>query len=304
MKTGIALGGGAAKGLAHIGVLKALRRRGVVPDLVAGTSMGALVGALYCLWGDIGAVEKFALGFENADLSPYLGARPSSSGLVSEKRIQSFLDDLLGETTIEALPLPFFCTATDVRRGGEVVLGSGSLARAVRASISVPLIFKPVSLDGRFLVDGGLVNPVPVDVLKKNGAAFTIAVNVISPLAERGRPAAKAARGAGPDREKPLIARLDEFFSRTLLSGGPGREPNLIETTLAAIEIMQEKLVLARLRVDAPDATIHVDTADFKMFEFYRPAAIIRCGEEAAERQLDVILKLGRELDPGAAREG
>lgn len=298
MKTGIALGGGGAKGLAHIGVLKALRRRGIAPDLVSGTSIGALVGALYCLRGEVAAVEEFALGFENADLSPYLAARPSSSGLVSEKRIQSFLEGLFAGAAIEALPLPFFCTATDIRRGSEVVLDRGGLARAVRASISVPLIFKPVALEGRFLVDGGLVNPVPVDVLKRKGAGFTIAVNVISPLEERGRAA------PGPTREKPLIARLDEFFRRTLLSGGSGREPNLIETTLAAIETMQEKLVLARLRVDAPDATIHVDTSGFRMFEFYRPAAIIRRGEEAAERQLDVILKLSRGLDPDAAREG
>ncbi len=298
MTTGIALGGGGAKGLAHIGVLKVLLQHGIVPEVVAGTSIGALVGALYCLKGDIHTVEEFALGFEDANLSRYLAARPSSSGLVSEKRIRGFLDDTLGTAAIESLDVPYFCIATDIRRGIEVVLDHGSLARAVRASISVPVIFKPVSWEGRFLVDGGLVNPVPVDTLKKNGAAFTIAVNVISPLLERTRSPER------PGKEKPLIARLDDFFSRKLLSGGAGKEPNLVETILATIEVMQEKLVMSRLRSDAPDVTIHVDTADFRMFEFYRPAEIIRRGEQAASRQLDTILGLRRQLDPETARRG
>ncbi len=299
MKIGIALGGGGAKGLAHIGVLKVLQEHGIEPDMVAGTSIGALVGALYCLRGDIRPVEEFALGFENADLSPYLAPRPSSSGLVSEKRIQRFLDGLLGDARIEDLKKPFFCPATDIRSGREFMLDRGGLARAVRASISVPVIFKPVGLRGRYLVDGGLINPVPVDVLKRNGAGFTIAVNVISPLPERPRPSPQP-RG----REKLLIARLDNFFSRKLLSGGPDKEPNLIETLLATIEIMQEKLVAARLRNDAPDAVIHVNTADFKMFEFYRPAEIIRCGEDTARRQVDGILRLRRRLDPAAGKGG
>jgi len=298
MKTGIALGGGGAKGLAHIGVLKVLEQNGIVPDMVSGTSIGALVGSLYCLRGDIRAVEEFALGFENADLSPYLAPRPSSSGLVSEKRIQGFLDKMLGDARIEDLGRPFFCIATDIRGGQEATLDRGSLARAVRASISVPVIFKPVRLHERYLVDGGLVNPVPVDVLKRHGADFTIAVNVFAPL-----PAQPPPRRPPPGKEKPLIARLDDFFSRKLLSGGPGKEPNLVETILATIEIMQQKLIAARLRGDAPDAVIQIDTSDIKMFEFYRPAEIIRRGEEAARRQIGTILALRRHLNTGLARE-
>ena len=299
MRTGIALGGGGAKGLAHIGALKALLRNGIVPGMVSGTSMGALVGGLYCLRNDIAAVEEFALGFENADLSSYLAARPSSSGLVSEKRIQAFLDGVFGSALVEELAIPFSCVAADVRSGREVVIDRGPLARAVRASISVPAIFKPVSFQGRYLVDGGLVNPVPVDALKRGGAGLTIAVNVITPPC--GRPLPRPRRGK---RNKPLIARLDDFFSRTLLSGGPHKEPNLIETTLATIEIMQEKLVMARLANDRPDVTIHVDTAGFKMFEFYRPAELIRRGEEAAERRLQAILRLRRRLGPAAGAGG
>ena len=146
MKTGIALGGGGAKGLAHIGVLKVLHEYGIVPDMVAGTSIGALVGALYLLRGEIKAVEEYALGFENSNLYPHLVPRPSSSGMISEKRIQAFLHGIFGTKRIEDLERPFFCPAADIRSGREVMFASGSLQRAVRASISVPVIFKPVCL--------------------------------------------------------------------------------------------------------------------------------------------------------------
>jgi NTE family protein len=297
MKTGIALGGGGAKGLAHIGVLKVLQANGIVPDMVSGTSMGALVGALYCLRNDIRSVEQFAMGFENASLSPYLAPRPSSSGLVSEKRIQDFLDCILGDARIEDLDRPFYCPAADIRRGREVMFTHGSLARAVRASISIPVIFRPVRLGNRFLVDGGLLNPVPVDVLKRNGAAFIIAVNVITPLPSR------SARPRLPKgREKLLLARFDHFVSRKLIGDRRLREPNVIETFLATLEIMQERLIAARLRNDAPDVAIHVNTADIKMFEFYRPAEIIRRGEEAARREITGVLDHWRRLRSAGKR--
>ena len=289
MKTGIALGGGGAKGLAHIGVLKVLQEHGIVPDLVAGTSIGALVGALYCLRGDIRAVEEFALGFEGANLTPYLAPRPSGSGLVSEKRIRSFLEKTLGSGLIEELDRPFFCPATDIRSGREVLLDRGPLALAVRASISVPIIFRPVRIGGGYLVDGGLVNPVPVDALKRSGADFTVAVNIITPrsLHPRRHPLPRG-------KEKLLLARLDRFISRKLLNGSQDREPNLVESLLSTIEIMQERLITARLGSDAPDAIIHVDTSDYKFFEFYRPAELIRRGEAAARLAIKDVLRRRR----------
>jgi len=285
MRTGIALGGGGAKGLAHIGVIKVLEEHGIFPQLVSGTSIGALIGAMYLLRGDIRAVEAFALGFENSNLYPYLVPRPSSSGLISEKRIQAFLNDVLGRKRFEDLPLPFFCPASDIRRGCEVMFANGSLQRAVRASISIPVIFKPARWRKNYLVDGGLINPVPVDVLKRSGSDFTIAVNVITQ-----RPSRLRRRSKANAREKLLLARLDDFFSRRLIYGNADEEPNLIESFLATMEIMQQKLIAARLLNDAPDAVIHVDTQDFKLFEFYRPAAIIRRGEETARREIKDIL--------------
>jgi NTE family protein len=285
MKTGIALGGGGAKGLAHIGVIKVLEEYGIFPHIISGTSIGALIGALYLLKGDIHAVEEYALSFENTNLYPYLVPRPSSSGLISEKRIQTFLNGIFGRKRFEDLNKPFFCTAADIRRGREVMFDRGSLQRAVRASISIPVIFKPVRLRKSYLVDGGLINPVPVDILKKNGSDFTIAINVITQRPLRPRPRNKASA-----KEKLLLARLDNFLSRKLISSRPDEEPNLIEAFLSTMEIMQEKLITARLQIDAPDVTIHIDTQDFKLFEFYRPAAIIRRGEETARREIRTVL--------------
>ncbi|MCU0237399.1 MAG: patatin-like phospholipase family protein [Acidobacteria bacterium] len=291
MKIGIALGGGGAKGLSHIGVLKVLQEHGLVPDMVAGTSIGALVGGLYVLRGNIRTVEEYALGFENSSLYPHLVPRPSSTGLISEKRIQVFLHGLFGAARIEDLERPFYCPAVDIRSGREVMFARGSLLQAVRASISVPVIFKPVRLRSSYLVDGGLLNPVPVDVLKRGGCDFTIAVNVITP-----RPLRPRRRRGNSSGDKLLLARLDDFLSRKLIAGRPGREPNVIESFLSTMEIMQQKLIAARLSNDAPDITIHVETSDFKFFEFYRPAEIIRRGEAAARLQVGAIVRGLRRL--------
>lgn len=299
MKIGIALGGGGAKGLAHIGVLKVLEAHGIVPDMVSGTSIGALIGALYLLRGDIHAVEAYALGFENSNLYPYLAPRPSSSGMISEKKIRAFLDGILGNTRIEDLDRQFFCPATDIRSGREVMFDRGSLQQAVRASISVPVLFKPVRLRNSYLVDGGLLNPVPVDVLKKQGSDFTIAVNVITPRPLRPRRQKKA-----NVKEKLLLARLNDFLSRKLDSGRPDREPNVIETFLATMEFMQQKLIAARLGNDVPDITIHVETSDFKFFEFYRPSAIIRRGEAAARREIGTVLASWRRRQAAEKKGG
>lgn len=298
MKTGIALGGGGAKGLAHIGVLKVLEGHGIIPDMVSGTSIGALIGALYVLRGSVAAVEEYALSFENSNLYPHLVPRPSSSGMISEKRIRAFLQGLFGSRRIEDLDRPFFCPAADIRNGREVMFDRGSLRQAVRASISVPVIFKPVRLRGRYLVDGGLLNPVPVDVLKKHDCGFTIAVNVIAPRPPRLR------RRKRPDvKEKLLLARLDDFLSRRLISGDPREEPNMIEAFLSTMEILQQKLIAARLCADVPDAVIHIQTSDISMFEFYRPAEIIRRGEEAARREIATVLASWRRRRRASGRE-
>lgn len=283
---GIALGGGGAKGYAHIGILRVLEEQGIVPGLVSGTSMGALIGALYCIHGGIGEVEKLALKFENADLRRYLAPKLSVSGLISEKKIRAFLVSVFGGRAIEDLPRPFFCTATDILSGAEVVFSKGNLVEAVMSSISIPVVFPPNRHQGRYLVDGGLVDLVPVNVLKNKGAGSTIAVNVLG-SSRRGKAGAKT--GRKQKGNTPLIERIDSFIVRRGNSRKKGNAPNIIEELLFTFEIMQQEIVQSKLKNDAPDVLIEVETSDFRIYEFNHPREIIERGAETTRRLIGSI---------------
>ena len=286
LKIGIALGGGGAKGLAHIGILRVLEEHGIVPDMVSGTSIGALIGALYCLNGNINEVEKLALEFENSDLHRYLAPKLSTSGLISEKRVRNFLKTVFREKKIENLKRPFFCTATDILNGDEVVFARGSLVEAVMSSISIPVVFPANRFTGRYLVDGGLVDPVPVKVLKQNGAALTIAVNVLSP----SRMMKTGAKTARKQKRNPLlIERIDSFIVRRGDSQKKGDAPNIIEELLFTFDIMQQEIVRSKLKDDAPDILVEVETSDFRIYEFNHPRKIIERGAETTQQLVNLI---------------
>ncbi|UCD10142.1 MAG: patatin-like phospholipase family protein [Dehalococcoidales bacterium] len=178
-KIGLALGGGAARGLSHIGVLKVLEDNDIYPDVITGTSIGALVGALYAGGMGIRDIEQFAVGLDFKRLALLTDITLPVSGLISGKRVISLIKSILGDLTFSQLKYDFACVATDIITGEQVVLREGSLVEAVRASISLPGIFTPVRIANRHLVDGGLVNEVPVSVCREIGAEYVIGVNVI-----------------------------------------------------------------------------------------------------------------------------
>ena len=179
MKLGYALGGGAARGLSHIGVLKVLDEQGIVPDIIAGTSIGAIVGALYAGGYKPSEIEQLVLGLDWKKLVRLVDMTLPLSGLLHGKHVVSLLRSVLGDLTFPQLRYDFACVATDIINGEQVVLRDGSLIDAVRASISIPGIFTPVAIKGRFLVDGGLINTVPVSVCRDMGAGYVIGVNVV-----------------------------------------------------------------------------------------------------------------------------
>lgn len=178
-KIGYALGGGAARGLSHIGVLKVLEEHSIFPDIITGTSIGALIGALYAGGIKIGDIEQFALRLDFKRLVLLADMTLPLSGLIGGKRVISLLKSILGDLTFSQLKYDFACVATDIKTGEQVVIHDGSLIEAIRASISLPGIFTPVCIKGRYLVDGGLVNEVPVSVCREMGAEYVIGVNVI-----------------------------------------------------------------------------------------------------------------------------
>jgi NTE family protein len=179
MKIGYALGGGAARGLSHIGVLKVLHEHGISPDIITGTSIGALIGALYAGGLDPNDIERLALGLDWKKLLYLADMTLPLNGLLQGKRVVSLLKSIMGDTTFSKLRCAFACVTTDIISGEQVVLTDGLLIEAVRASISIPGIFTPVAIGGRYLVDGGLVNTVPVSVCREMGAQYVIGVNVI-----------------------------------------------------------------------------------------------------------------------------
>lgn len=184
-KIGLALGNGAAKGLAHIGVLEVLEKEGIHIDMVAGSSMGALVGAVYAQGNDVSRMKDLAVYWGAKSFSLFADPALPKTGLIRGRKIEDMLQSIIGDIEFRDLGIPFACVATDIGSGGEVVIKHGLVRKAVRASCSIPVIFKPVQWQGRYLVDGGLVNPVPVSVLREMGADFIIAVNVTPDVRER-----------------------------------------------------------------------------------------------------------------------
>ncbi|MFC2063058.1 patatin-like phospholipase family protein [Chloroflexota bacterium] len=178
-KIGYALGGGAARGLSHIGVLKVLEKHGIFPDIITGTSIGALIGALYAGGVKIGDIEQLALRLDFKRLVLLADMTLPISGLIGGKRVIALLKSILGDMTFSQMKYDFACVATDIDTGNQAILREGSLVEAVRASISLPGIFTPVTIKGQYLVDGGLANEVPVSVCREMGAEYVIGVNVI-----------------------------------------------------------------------------------------------------------------------------
>lgn len=180
-KIGLALGGGGAKGLAHIGVIKTLERAGIPIDFVAGTSMGAIVGGWYAAGKEMEELEEIFLKFRWRDLFPLkeiIGRR--GKGILRGQSVGELLSSHFQNRKIEDCPKPFAAVATDVKNGDAVVIKNGSLSEAVKASIALPIVFDPVAADGKILMDGGFSNPVPADVARKMGADYIIAVDVSS----------------------------------------------------------------------------------------------------------------------------
>ncbi len=176
---GYALGGGSARGLAHIGVLKVLEEKGIYPDVISGTSIGAIIGALYAGGHRPSEMEKLVLGLNWKKLITLGDITLPVSGFFQGKKVVSLLKSIIGDLTFEQLKYTFSCVATNIISGEQVVIKEGSLIEAIRASISIPGIFTPVLVSGRYLVDGGLVNSVPVSICREMGADVVIGINVI-----------------------------------------------------------------------------------------------------------------------------
>ena len=283
----LALGAGAARGWAEIGVLQALLESGFVPDLVVGTSMGAVVGGCYSA-GRLDQLEAFARALTRRRVFGLLDFTFSGTGLISGGRLKAMLTKELGDATIEALPVRFAAVATQVRTGHEVWLSHGTLVEALQASYALPGVFEPVQIEGRWLMDGALVNPVPVSVCRALGADVVIAVNLVSETVSWKDEPAPAVEP--PGAETAPAGRFRNVWRprgpaasrRTRQETGPSMARVLVD----AFNITQDRIARSRLAGDPPDLTINVKAGRFGLFEFHRAAELIAVGREAAQRSL------------------
>lgn len=278
-RIGIALGSGGARGWAHIGVLRALQERGIQPDVVAGTSMGAVIGAAYAV-GRLDSLEEWAGGLRWHHIRHYLDFS-WSGGLMHGGRVIGLLHQFFGEQEIETLDQPFGVVATDLERGRELWLREGRILDALQASMAVPGVFAPVWSGDRWLVDGGLVNPVPVALCRAMGADYVIAVDLISDLLDANVRTAVAPRYD----DGTWVGGIKE---RLLGSGRPGAEgpaaPPLLGILQNGLYIMQTRISRSRMAGDPPDALITPRLAGVGMLEFHRAAAGIEEGSRAVAR--------------------
>jgi NTE family protein len=306
---GLALGGGAARGFAHIGIVRTLVAHGIVPNVVVGTSIGAVVGGAYAA-GHLDTLEEWARSLQPRNILGYLDIRLNGSGLIGGDKLAAQLESAIGTTLIEELPLKFASVATEVRTGHEIWLTHGRVVDAMRASYALPGIFSPVLVGDRWLVDGALVNPVPVSAARALGAEIVIAANLSSDVFTHATTVyAHGATATVPEaviEPEPPKRGFGRLFSaeRTVkreFFGSAGR-PGISSVMIDAFNIMQDRITRARLAGDPPDMLISPRVGQLGWFDFHRADDLIAHGARAAERAIESIQEAIHILVPEASQ--
>ena len=309
-RLGLALGSGSARGWAHIGVLQALHEAGVKPDIVCGSSIGALVGAAYAA----GELERFSDWVQGLGMRDVFGFMDFnlSGGMLKGEKLLAFWRRNFADFDIEASPLPFGAVATDLHSGAEVWLREGSIADAVRASIALPGLFTPVvRTDGRLLVDGGIVNPVPTSLARAMGADIVIGVDLNADILHRHmRPLAVVPpvvpRVAEPDPDADAVAEPEPAPPEPPASSSAGwrqrltpwkrgaapvqppppRVPSVLDVVMTSVTIMQVRITRSRMAGDPPEIVIAPRLSHLGLLDFHRAKDAIAEGRRAAEASL------------------
>jgi len=294
-RIGLALGSGSARGWSHIGVIEGLLEAGIEPDIVCGCSIGALVGAAYVA-NQLPRLKDFAQALTWRQIAGLLDVRLSGGGLISGQEIVALLRKLEISAPIPSYAKPFAAVATDLATGREIWLREGQIEEAVRASISLPGIFSPTRHGERWLVDGGLVNPVPVSVCRALGADIVIAVNLNGDLlGRRGLGRNERATDASPEFVKRLLKQVPAAFREQasaivpkLLSSAPSK-PGYFEVLMNSINVMQDQITRARLAGEPPHVMLVPRLGDVGLLEFNRAAETIPEGRACVDQALPFL---------------
>lgn len=292
VKIGLALGSGSARGWSHIGILRALHDRGIEPTIVTGSSTGSLVAASYAS-DQLDAVETWARTLTKVDVWRLLDATLSGGGVMRGNRLMRTVGEHLEDRAIESLPRLFGAVAVDLYTGKEVWIQKGSMLHAVRASSGLPGLFTPMRHEDRWLIDGGVLNPVPVSMCRALGADYVIAVNLNRPATENGlrkrknRAKPRRREGSTPEEGAELFARwtglLDNFVN-SIRADREANEPGIAEVVYKAINIMQDQISSNRMIGDPPDLVVTPRLDHFHLMDFHRAAEAIEAGYGAVEK--------------------
>lgn len=304
-RLGLALGSGSARGWAHIGILRALEERGIRPDVVTGASVGALVGAA-CAAGRLADLEEWVCELTQRDVWRLVDTTFRGGGVMSGNRLMEAIAAHVGDAPIETLPMRFGAVATDLYTGEEIWLRDGPFMTAVRVSSGLPGLFSPTWHEGRWLIDGGVVNPVPVSLCRALGADVVIAVDLSRSVTQVAKRALERTASeqkdppSGPAQEAStegtailqkwsgLVDGLVETF-RSKRS-----EPGLFEVMTSAVNIMQDRITRSRLAIDPADLVLRPDLSDFQLMDFHR-------GREAIDIGRALIDQVAAQLEPISA---
>ncbi|MDA8108412.1 MAG: patatin-like phospholipase RssA [Betaproteobacteria bacterium] len=292
-RIGLALGSGSARGWAHIGVIRALEGAGIRPDLVCGTSIGALVGAAYAA-GELDRFEDWVLGMGVRDVLALMDVR-LGGGMLKGERLMDYFRRNFVDRPIEELSTPFGAVATALHTGAEVWLREGSTVEAVRASIALPALFAPAVYEGRVIVDGGLVNPVPVSLARAMGADIVIAVDLSADMLGRHlRSDAKPEEPAGLAGQ--WLRRLQNGLGKLRAPSSDAavpRPPSLLEVVTASINVMQVRITRSRMAGDPPEVVVAPRLAHLGVLDFHRGQEAIEEGRRAGLAGLEALQALG-----------
>lgn len=289
-RIGLALGSGVARGWGHIGVLKALHNLGFRPDVVAGSSVGALVGAAYLI-SRLDVLEDWTRDLTKLRIVRLLDFKMRSGGLVGGEKLVAEMLEHFGDVNIEELPVPFIAVATDLLTGHEVWLRKGPVVDAIRASFSIPGIFRPAHINGRWLVDGALTNPLPVSICRAMDCQCVIAVNLTGDMIGRNKaPDSDIPSAAGFDLlpfmadsgMEDRLSMLDPFTKKVFKR--ENKEPSMFGVMTASLGIILDRITRQRLAGDPPDVHIAPRLGHIGLLEFDRAAEAIAEGEAAVER--------------------
>lgn len=296
---GLALGGGVARGWAHIGAMRALIEAGIKPDIIAGTSIGAIVGAAY-LSGKLDVLEKWARSLTQRKMMGYMDVRWGGSGLMRGDRLARVLNHYMGDVRIEDLDRKFAAVACDLRTGYEVWLQRGPIVPAIRASYALPGAFEPVKVDGRFMIDGALVNPVPVSACRALGAHMVIAVSLngdaFGPMGSSHEINVDA--DEDPDESDPFELasqslnklRPDRLLLKSMVGEvKPGKSPKLGSVMMGTLNIVMDRISRSRLAGDPPDVFVAPRIGHIGMLEFTKASELIERGYAAMQHEIPLI---------------